>query len=79
MLVNNKVYPFQKTLPFSLMILFLFLASLGFLLLCAGFSLVAEHEPCFSCSPQAPHCGGFSCYTARVLGTQALVAVAPGL
>ena len=39
MLVNNKVYPFQKTLPFSLMILFLSAASLGFLLLC-GLSLV---------------------------------------
>ena len=46
-----------------------FVAARGLLRSCEELGLFS------GCSDQASHCGGFSCFTARVLGTQASVAV----
>ena len=44
-----------------------------------GLSLVASSRDHSSCSVQASHCGGFSCWEAWALGVQASVVVARGL
>ena len=36
-----------------------------FAAVCRLFSSCKAHEPCFSCSPQAPRCGGFSLQSTR--------------
>ena len=54
------------------------LAALG--LCCTrAFSSCGERGLLFVCCVRASHCGGFSCYGARALGTRAAVVVARGL
>ena len=57
---------------------YLFLAMPVFVAVC-GLSLVTENGVLSSCGARVSHCSGFSCWGAQALGTQASVALAPGL
>ena len=57
---------------FLILILIIYWLPWVFVAGCRLFSSCREHEPCFSCSPQAPHCSGFSCCRAWVLGCSGL-------
>ena len=58
--------------------LFIF-GCIGCSLLHTGFLQLRQAGATFSCSPQASHCGGFSCCGAQALGVWASVVVARGL
>ena len=51
----------------------------GSWLLCSGFSLVVAGRGYSSCSAQASHCNGFSCFTAQSLGHLGFSVMAHGL
>ena len=76
--LNDKKMNYQIFF-FNFFFFFFSFGCVGSLLLHAGFLQLQQVGATLRCSAWASHCGGFSCFRARALGTRASLVVARGL